>query len=94
VLVALGHLPGFDPARGVDPTLGLSQSGTRSTDDGAGLRQLAYSYGRTFAWSRAELAAWRASTVLVGRFDDHVIGDERYVVYEVIGAPPLEPGHR
>jgi hypothetical protein len=94
VLVALGHLPGFDPARGVDPTLGLSQSGTRSTDDGAGLRQLAYSYGRTFAWSGAELAAWRASTVLVGRFDDHVIGDERYVVYEVIGAPPLEPGHR
>jgi hypothetical protein len=94
VLVALGHLPGFDPARGVDPTLGLVQSGTRGTDDQAGLRQLAYSYGRTFAWSSAELAAWRASTVLVGRFDDHVLGDERYVVYEVIGAPPIEPGQR
>ncbi len=95
VLVALGHLPGFDPARGVDPALGVMGSGTRGTDDAAGLRELAYSYGRTFTWSAAELAAWRASTVLVGRFDDHIVGDERYVVYEVIAAPPPpEPGQR
>jgi hypothetical protein len=42
---------------------------------------ISYSFGRTFSWSAEDLRIWNESTILVQRFADNVIDDERYVVY-------------
>ena len=72
VLIALGHLKDFDPL----------------TDDGEKFKSLSYGFGRTFSWSGEDLRVWKASTQLVARFADDVIGDERYAVYKLV-APPI-----
>ncbi|HEX7507381.1 MAG TPA: hypothetical protein VF550_11460 [Polyangia bacterium] len=78
VLIAIGHLKALDSILNGGP----------SPNGGDGFRSVSYSYGRTFTCSPQDLKVWRASTQLVARFDDDVIGDEQYALYKLNGAPP------
>jgi len=71
VLIALGHLKDFDPL----------------ADGGEASKSLSYGYGRTLSWTGEDLRVWKASTKLIARFADDVIGDERYAVYKLVASP-------
>lgn len=97
VLIALGHLSELDATRGGDLTAPQRRppvgggAGEVVLSPSPGQHELHYSYGRTFSWSATDLALWRASTIEVARFDDHIVGDERYAVYTVTAPPPSQP---
>lgn len=56
--------------------------GPSSPPPGSGRGRIAYGHQRTFAWSAAELAAWRANTKFLGKLSDAAAqGDEVYALF-------------